>query len=150
MNCRWEDCLEKMDDVKEHLMSHIEKQSQLKCMWKDCPRYGEVQASKHTLLAHARRHTGERPFECHICGKDYTRSDPLKKHLARHEAVEQRNRSLISKIDYLSSLLTEHLRESLMIMNDIETVKYNIEIINDEIIRKTKVDRDRRVDEMAS
>lgn len=141
MNCEWKDCTESIgDDVKVHMLCHIEKEESLSCLWKDCPRYGEPQTSKHTLLAHVRRHTGERPFECHICGKDYTRGDPLKKHLARHEVVEKKNEDLLSKIEYLSSLLVDHRRESLRIINNMELVKHNIEVISNEIISTVKKD----------
>lgn len=137
MKCQWESCVDEMgEEVKEHLLCHIEQQGELKCLWGECPRYGEVQTNKHTLLAHVRRHTGERPFECHICGKDYTRGDPLKKHLLRHEAVEGKNDGLISRIGYLSLLLVEHRKESLRIIGDIERVKYNIEAISKGIVEE--------------
>ncbi|KAM0672123.1 hypothetical protein CWI42_070170 [Ordospora colligata] len=139
MKCEWDECEEDIEeDSKKHFLMHIEKLSVNKCLWKDCARIGEIQASKHALLAHARRHTGERPFECHICGKDYTRSDPLKKHLARHEAVESKNASLIAKIEYLSALLTEHRRETIRIMNQIESIQRNIQVVNSKIVDKIK------------
>ncbi|CAD25475.1 hypothetical protein [Encephalitozoon cuniculi GB-M1] len=139
MRCEWEGCQEEIgDNVRGHLLSHIEKDEEARCLWKDCARYGEAQASKHALLAHARRHTGERPFECHLCGKDYTRSDPLKKHLLRHEAVDSKNENLIRKIEYLGQLLAEYRRESLRIMNDIESIRYNIQAMSRKIAYETK------------
>ena len=139
MKCEWDECEEDIEeDSKKHFLMHIEKLSVNKCLWKDCARSGEIQASKHALLAHARRHTGERPFECHICGKDYTRSDPLKKHLARHDAVESKNASLIAKIEYLSALLTEHRRETIRIINQIESIRRNIKVVNSKIVDKIK------------
>ncbi|ADM11715.1 uncharacterized protein Eint_061080 [Encephalitozoon intestinalis ATCC 50506] len=139
MRCEWEECQKDIEDnVRGHLLSHIEKDEEARCLWKDCPRYGEVQVSKHALLAHARRHTGERPFECHLCGKDYTRSDPLKKHLLRHEAVDSKSENLMMKIEYLGKLLTEYRRETLRIMNDIESIRHNIQAMSSKIVCKIK------------
>jgi hypothetical protein len=34
------------------------------CMWEDCPRFGQTQATRHSLITHCRAHTGERPYSC--------------------------------------------------------------------------------------
>lgn len=136
MKCEWEGCDAEMADVKEHLLGHIEREEQFRCLWRECPRFGEQQANKHTLLAHARRHSGERPFECHICGKDYTRGDPLKKHLARHDIVDSKNEGILARIEYLSSLLTEYHRESEGIAEDIMRARMNIEAVSDVLMRR--------------
>jgi krueppel-like factor 8/12 len=135
MECGWKECGERLEsDPKPHLLRHIEDERDLRCFWTNCPRYGEVQQSKHSLIAHVRRHTGEKPFQCMLCSKEYTRADPLRKHLARHKMMDTKNECLLTRIGCLSTLLAQHHRETKAILREIQQTKENIGVMNAELI----------------
>ncbi|XP_061646848.1 telomere zinc finger-associated protein isoform X2 [Phyllopteryx taeniolatus] len=54
-----------------------------------CPVCHKVFKSKYYLKVHNRRHTGEKPFGCHKCGKHYFRKENLLIHELRHCTATQ-------------------------------------------------------------
>uniref|UniRef100_A0A3B1JZP8 Zinc finger protein 408 n=2 Tax=Astyanax mexicanus TaxID=7994 RepID=A0A3B1JZP8_ASTMX len=64
-------------ELRRHLISHT-GEAYL------CPVCGKALRDPHTLRAHERLHTGERPYKCEQCGKGYTLATKLRRHMKSH------------------------------------------------------------------
>lgn len=90
--CHWAACNSQFARVEE-LASHIDSdhvpksQSMYICEWNGCNREKQY-PNRFVLMAHLRKHTGEKPFKCPTCGKHFSRSDALSKHSKIHISPE--------------------------------------------------------------
>ncbi|EGW03932.1 zinc finger protein 408 [Cricetulus griseus] len=66
-----------LPELRRHLISHT-GEAYL------CPVCGKALRDPHTLRAHERLHSGERPFLCLQCGRAYTLATKLRRHLKSH------------------------------------------------------------------
>ncbi|XP_075610682.1 zinc finger protein 408 [Balearica regulorum gibbericeps] len=73
------DAFPKLPELRRHLISHT-GEAHL------CTVCGKALRDPHTLRAHERLHTGERPFRCEQCGKSYTLATKLRRHQKSHLA----------------------------------------------------------------
>ncbi|XP_073900823.1 zinc finger protein 408 isoform X2 [Castor canadensis] len=73
------DAFPQLPELRRHLISHT-GEAHL------CPVCGKALRDPHTLRAHERLHSGERPFPCPHCGRAYTLATKLRRHLKSHLA----------------------------------------------------------------
>nr|XP_033784040.1 zinc finger protein 408 [Geotrypetes seraphini] len=71
------DAFPQMPELRRHLISHT-GEAHL------CTICGKELKDPHTLRAHERLHTGERPFKCEQCGKAYPMATKLRRHQKSH------------------------------------------------------------------
>ncbi|KAM9302115.1 zinc finger protein 408 [Gastrophryne carolinensis] len=90
-------------DLKRHLISHTGEMYL-------CTVCGKALKDPHTLRAHERLHTGDRPFLCQFCGKSYPVATKLRRHLKSH-MEEKPFRCQVCGMGYtLQHSLKRHMR----------------------------------------
>lgn len=66
--CEWNSCervYTAYDSFLNHVTEHVNQQSDNICRWRNCDRDSKSFAAHYMLVLHVRKHTGEKPNECH-------------------------------------------------------------------------------------
>jgi len=71
-----EKCFATRNTLRQHMNIHTDRYR--------CPECGKCCKSSHELTRHGKRHSGEKPFECTVCGTRFSRPDNLAKHREIH------------------------------------------------------------------
>ncbi|KAG9010649.1 zinc-finger protein [Tulasnella sp. JGI-2019a] len=88
--CRWTACgrtFENVDTLSAHILAnHVGSgKREYSCHWGDCNRSGtKAFTSKQKILRHLQAHTGQKPFQCKVCGQHFSEAATLQQHMRRH------------------------------------------------------------------
>ncbi|KAL3198352.1 hypothetical protein MRX96_044391 [Rhipicephalus microplus] len=52
---------------------------------RDCPMCQYVATTRSSLIIHMRKHTGERPYRCHLCPAAFAKSSDRSRHFRTHQ-----------------------------------------------------------------
>ncbi|XP_032082751.1 zinc finger protein 408 isoform X1 [Thamnophis elegans] len=120
------DAFPQRPELLRHLISHT-GEAYL------CTVCGKALRDPHTLRAHERLHTGERPFRCHLCPKSYPLATKLRRHQKAHHG-DKPHQYNVCGIDYsLPQKLQRHkLEDKDNIVND--SSKSDIKYLKDTAI----------------
>lgn len=132
MDCKWQDCTEKTDDMYTHIKTHLKDQTHHKCLWKDCNKSTEF-TSKGALYSHCKSHTTDKNWGCTICKLDFNSMSVYYRHKKKHQTLNEKEIKLIQQIGLLNNLIQHYQNKNMDLQNNIFLKKNRLKFINSEI-----------------
>ncbi|EQB61597.1 zinc finger protein 169 [Vairimorpha apis BRL 01] len=133
MECKWENCTEKVDDMYTHIKQHLKDQSHFKCLWNNCTKSTGF-TSKGALYSHCKSHTTDKNWGCHICKLDFNSMSVYYRHKKKHQTLNEKEIKLIERIGLMSNLIQFYQNKNLDLQNDIFIKRNRLKFINNEIV----------------
>ncbi|XP_037948009.1 zinc finger protein GLIS2 homolog [Teleopsis dalmanni] len=89
--CNWLHC-KRIFESLELLAAHVTQEHAVAslndglyyCRWSGCLRTDRGFNARYKMLVHVRTHTKEKPHQCHLCEKKFSRAENLKIHIRSH------------------------------------------------------------------
>ncbi|UMM43972.1 hypothetical protein L5515_019262 [Caenorhabditis briggsae] len=88
-HCKWDGCLETKPFQFYLLLAHVRKHTREKPYECNFPVCDKRYSRKENLKTHFRTHTGEKPYSCSLCGKQFTNASDCAKHVNRTHSDEK-------------------------------------------------------------
>ncbi|KAG0299642.1 small nuclear RNA activating complex, polypeptide 3 [Dissophora globulifera] len=87
--CGWKGCnrvFSNFDSLTSHLSEdHIGTgKSEYVCDWEGCERNGRGFGQRQKAMRHIQTHTGDKPYQCHLCKKRFSESNIMAQHMRTH------------------------------------------------------------------
>ena len=94
---------------------------------RSCPYCYQRVGCRALLLRHMRKHTGEKPYSCRICGYKACQSSPVFTHLRRHHGIEKGSAASRENVMYSGDTIsTAGIRSKKDKNEDTKTSKSNV------------------------
>ncbi|CAL2051144.1 unnamed protein product [Caenorhabditis brenneri] len=97
-------------ELMDHLKIHTKGTRDYNCYWEACSLKIKNLATPSQFYRHVTRHTGVKPFKCHICGKRFADFDTVTVHRKIHGNTKDFPCSICGRNFAIASSLAKHMQ----------------------------------------